>query len=457
MSLAGDGLREAGWILRNPACLRQELFHVAAPDVAEIMARCARARERQRAWSRLPLSRRREGMTDWVAALADARSEIVAQIVLDVGKPFSQAQAEFDYAMALARHTLGTMETDVEPHKGFDVRYAPLGVVGIVTPWNNPLAIALGKIAPCLAWGNGAVWKPALPGSRVATMVKRIADRALPGGPLEVVLGDAVTGALLLARGDFDAVAFTGSTRQGKEVARLFADRAKPLQAELGGNNAVIVAADADVGRAARELAFAAYGFAGQRCTAPRRIIVAEAIRSGFQGALLDGIDGLRIGEPEDPAVQVGPLVSLERVESIKATLAEGAGELLRGGSVPRGYEHGAWFLPTLVADPPQGSAIVQEESFGPVLVIQSARDIDEAIVMANGVRHGLVATIYSGRPDDVQRVRENCAAGILCTNRSPVPIAVEAPFLGWKQSGFGLPEHGRWDREMYSRPQAVY
>jgi acyl-CoA reductase-like NAD-dependent aldehyde dehydrogenase/nicotinamidase-related amidase len=445
------------WVMRNPADWGQELFQVGATSAIEILERCNRARDRQRVWSRLPLSRRREALGEWVSALIAARTEIVAQIVLDVGKPVSFAQAEFDYAIALARHTLGTMDADVEAHLGFDVRHAPLGVVGIITPWNNPLAIALGKIGPCLAWGNGAVWKPALPGSRIAETVKRITERALPAAPLELVCGGNGTGALLLARGDLDGVAFTGSTRQGMEVARLFPDRAKPLQAELGGNNAVIIAADADFTRAARELAAAAYGFAGQRCTAPRRIVVEAGIRAAFQVALLESIDGLALGEPDDPTVHVGPLVSMERREAILATLANCKGELLRGGSVPRGYEHGAWLLPTLIGDPAQHSEIVQQETFGPVALIQSARDMDEAIEMANGVVQGLVASIYADNADIVQKARSECAAGIFCANRSPVPIAVAAPFLGWKHSGFGFPEHGRWDREMYSRPQARY
>lgn len=251
------------WPLRNPAKFREILAEISLGSAEDVVRCRARTAERQPAWAATPLARRREALARWLEVIVAGRRELVDCIVLDVGKPITQAEAEFDYAMALARHTLASMDSDHERHDGFSLRYAPLGTVGIVTPWNNPLAIPLGKLAPCLAWGNAAIWKPALPGSRVAAMLKDFADVALPTAPFELLTGDAGTGALLLAQGQLDAASFTGSSRQGALVARLFADRCKPLQSELGGNNAVIVAADADPRAVAEQLVPAMYSYAG--------------------------------------------------------------------------------------------------------------------------------------------------------------------------------------------------
>lgn len=445
------------WPMRNPANFREILAEIPLGTAEDVVQCRARTAERQPGWAAMPLASRHEALANWLEAIVAGRRELVDCIVLDVGKPITQAEAEFDYALALARHTLASMISDHERHDGFNLRYAPLGTVGIVSPWNNPLAIPLGKLAPCLAWGNAAIWKPALPGSRVAAMLKAFADAALPDAPFELLTGDAGTGALLLARGQLDAASFTGSSRQGALVARLFADRCKPLQSELGGNNAVIVAADADPRAVAEQLVPAMYSYAGQRCTAPRRIIVDATIRRALEQAMLDAIDRLRIGEPGDPQTQVGPLVTQERRAEIERAVGGADGKLLCGGCVPAGLEHGAWYAPTLIGDPDLGSAIVQEECFGPVAVLLSSRDLDDAIAMANGVPHGLVTTVFSDQPEVLRRVADEACSGIVCANRGLAPIAAQAPFLGWKQSGAGLPEHGRWDKDMYTRPQAHY
>lgn len=451
--------RSKVWELRNPARCAEVLDQVPIMGIDEAKRSTARAEHRQRRWAAIPLVRRKDQLARWVEGIAARRPEFVAQIVLDVGKPIVYAEAEFGYALDLLRHTLETLEKEAnaDQGKGFKVRYAPVGTVGIITPWNNPLAIPVGKIAPALAWGNGVVWKPALPGTRIARLLLQVLRDVSPEAPLELLTGDDSTGSALLISGALDAVSFTGSTRRGAIVAGLFSDRRKPLQAELGGNNAVIVAADADMNIVASLLAPALFGFSGQRCTAPRRVIVERSHRGVLERALLERIAELRVGEPTDAAVQVGPLVSTARQEQMARIVANADGRPLCGGNAPGDLTHGAWFLPTLIGDPSPDAAVVQKESFGPIAVLMSADDISHALQLSNAVRHGLVTTVFSENERVIRKVMNDAQSGIVAANVAPVPIAADAPFVGWKESGFGPPEHGRWDREFYTKSQARY
>ncbi len=451
--------REAVWEHRNPAQCDVVLGEVPIMDAAAVRRVAAKLASERRAWARLPLGERKARLEAFGKHLESRRNAFIEAIVLDVGKPLTYAAAEFDYALKLLQHTLGTLtsEGETQAGHGYSVHYAALGTVGIITPWNNPLAIPIGKLAPALAWGNAVAWKPALPATRIARMVLKALHQAAPEAAADLVTGDASSGQFLLTHGGLDAATFTGSTRQGKVVAGLFRDRQKPLQAELGGNNAVIVAADADQSAVAATLTPALYGFAGQRCTAPRRLIVDASRRVEFEQALLAQIAGLPIGLPADPGVHVGPLVSRERQQLMASIVRESDGRLLYGGSVPAGFSEGAWFLPTLIGDPSPTSPVVVEESFGPIAVLMSCNGMEDALRLANSVRHGLVTSIFSEDETLISRVLENAESGIVAVNRAPVPIAAEAPFLGWKDSGIGLAEHGRWDRDFYAKPQARY
>jgi acyl-CoA reductase-like NAD-dependent aldehyde dehydrogenase len=256
------------------------------------------------------------------------------------------------------------------------------------------------------------------------------------------------------------AITLTGSAAAGHAAQECAARRHVPLQAELGGNNAAIVLRDAELPATARELALAAFGFAGQRCTAIRRFVVERAVAPRFEALLADAVRALRVGEPDDPVTQVGPLISADKrdrlLAAVRAAVAEGA-RGVAGGEVPAGLGHGAWLAPTLLADADPASAIVQEESFGPVGVLQVAEDLEHALVLANGVPQGLLMTVHTRDAEARARVRDRAQAGMLKLGAGPLAIHPAAPFVGWKASGLGPPEHGAWDREFYARAQALY
>lgn len=449
--------------LHNPAQWSERLYTVEIGNEADVNHAFRLSSARQPKWAGEAIRFGVERLRAWADALRSRRTAIVLSLVREIGKPVRDAEAEFDYALGLLYAAVDRRRPDQSETlaEGVQVRHYPLGVVGLITPWNNPLAIPVGKIAPALANGNTVLWKPALPARSVtAQVLETLAEAGFPEDCVNVVLGDAGTGQAVVVHPDIAAISFTGSLAVGRAIGALCAVRGKILQAELGGNNGVVIGECHDLRQAAADLALMAFSFAGQRCTAPRRIIIPCPQYDGFLTHFLEQVGKLRLGAPTDPDTQVGPMVSRERRDDIMARI-EGSldqgGRILCGGRIPRRWRHGCWFEPTVIVPGDHQDAIVHEESFGPVVVIQRADDFKAAVTLCNGVQQGLVASLYSDDADQQRYFSNQAQAGILRINDDRRGIHPEAPFGGWKASGMGPPEHGRWDEAFYSRPQAVY
>jgi acyl-CoA reductase-like NAD-dependent aldehyde dehydrogenase len=335
--------------------------------------------------------------------------------------------------------------------------------VAIVTPWNTPVYIPLGKIAPALAYGNAVVWKPAPAALTISERVVRLLDQVgLPPDVVGLVPGGRRAAVAAMSDPDVDAVALTGSSRAGFAAQEVCSSRRIPLQAELGGNNAALVWPDADLHQAAREIAEGAFAVAGQRCTANRRVVVHNECRSELLEHLARETGALPWGDPLDPETRVGPLVSHEaraRVADLVDAAETGPNPIIvpHGRMTPCGRSDGAWYPPTIVCCDDPSHELVQEETFGPLLVVQAAGDWDHAMTLINGVRQGLVSALFSSSPDVASRFLEEAAAGVVKINLSTADAGVDVPFGGWKWSGIGPPEHGGFDRDFYTLPQAVY
>lgn len=268
------------------------------------------------------------------------------------------------------------------------------------------------------------------------------------------------TGRWLLSHPQVAAVSFTGSIAAGRQVAAACGARGKLVQAELGGNNAVVVGRSADIEATARQVAAAAFSFAGQRCTAPRRLIVAQEVYAEFITAMISQVAHLRVGRPQEADTRLGPLISRERQRHTDALVEEcrrEGGQVICGGRIPPGFDGGCWYEPTLISGLRPQSRAVRDEAFGPLAVVLEAQDFDDALRSCNGVDQGLVAILYSSDPDEQRRFLDQAEAGILRIDDPQAGIHPDAPFTGWKASGIGLPEHGRWDGAFYTQPQAVY
>jgi acyl-CoA reductase-like NAD-dependent aldehyde dehydrogenase len=268
----------------------------------------------------------------------------------------------------------------------------------------------------------------------------------------------------LISDSKIDAVTISGSLAAGYSAQDICASRHIPLQAELGGNNAAIVWGDCELEEAALRVAEAAFGFAGQRCTANRRVIVDTRYYEIFLNYLKSAVSHLAWNDPLDDTTQVGPLISLDacrRVEAVVERAKETIGLVLAPHNMDLNFteltRRGAYYPPTIICCDDPEHEVVQEETFGPVLVVQRARDWDHAMHLCNGVRQGLVAALFSRSGQIQKRFLQEAQAGVLKINEGTADANTEAPFGGWKASGIGPPEHGVSDREFFTRTQSVY
>jgi acyl-CoA reductase-like NAD-dependent aldehyde dehydrogenase len=428
---------------------------------AEAARASAAARSAAAAWRAASAEERGRPLEALAERLEAEAPELARALARDVGKPVTLGEGEVRRTAELLRRAAALRLPGASPAgAGSSFRRVPLGVVAIVTPWNNPLAIPWGKIGPALALGNTVVWKPAPAATRLAeSSLDAARDARLPEGVVTLVAGDRRAAAAVMSDPGVDAVSVSGSSVAGWAAQEICARRRIPLQAELGGNNAAIVWDGADLRRAASLLSHGAFAFAGQRCTANRRVIVQSGLFDRFLDHLSAATATLPWGDPFDPATRVGPLVSEEARDRVAAAVerasAAGARVLVPHTLTPS--RPGAWYPPTIVAGAPHESPIVQEESFGPVLVLETASEFGEALRLANGVRQGLVSALFSGPGPWRETFEAAARAGVLKWNASTADADADAPFGGWKASGLGPPEHGPGDVEFYSRLQAIY
>ena len=384
----------------------------------------------------------------WQDNITSCRTEFVQALIETVAKPAADAEAEVSYGLALLAHTIATL-SDPAPYDAPTVTYRPIGRAGIITPWNNPFAIPLGKLAPAIAFGNVILWKPAPPGTILAKLLYASLEEAGLADSVALLIGGAATGRAMIEHGDLDLLSFTGSVPVGRAIIAVAGARALPVQAELGGCNAAIVDTSADLDAAAEDLATAMFSFSGQRCTAIRRVIVLEPLVPAFTDRLTAQVAALRVGHPADSATQIGPVIDRVAQQRFLA---------LAGTSAPTDQPaNGCWVAPTLLHNLPADHPLLTDEVFGPLAAIQVARDLDHAIALHNATSFGLLGALYTADPAAEARFLAEAQAGMLSINRARPPFSAAGPFTGWKNSGFGPSEHGHWNRDVYSRPQAVY
>jgi acyl-CoA reductase-like NAD-dependent aldehyde dehydrogenase len=359
----------------------------------------------------------------------------------NAGKAITDARGEMGMVVDTFRYYAGAPERllgDTIPVTGgqaFTVR-EPLGVVGLITPWNFPLTIAAWKLGPALAAGNTVVLKPAeLTPLTALRFVELARESGLPDGVVNVVAGPGRTcGQRLVEHPDVAKIAFTGSTEVGRSVAAGAAASIKRVTLELGGKSANIIFADADLEAAAAAAPSAVFGNAGQDCCARSRILVQENVLERFLGLLESEVKALRVGDPLDESTQMGPLISAAQREAVVSFLDDGAPVAFRG-SAPEGA--GFWFAPTVLAPVRPGARVAREEVFGPIAAVMSFRDEAEAIALANDSIYGLSGSIWTRDGARALRVARAVETGVLSINAN-TSVRVTTPFGGFKQSGYG-------------------
>jgi aldehyde dehydrogenase (NAD+) len=333
-------------------------------------------------------------------------------------------------------------------------RRRPRGVAGLITPWNFPFAIPLWKAAPALAYGNTVVLKPASDAIGCALLLEEILNQHLPEGVFNVVTGPGAAGQAVVEMAD--VVSFTGSTGVGLGVAAGATARGIPSQAEMGGLNASIVLPDADVETAAKVIAGAAMGYAGQKCTATGRVIVLGDPRP-FTDALVAAVEGLALGDPAEASTIVGPVINPpardEILEAARAVIADG-GRVVTGGTSLDGP--GLFVTPTVVDGQSPDARLAREEVFGPIVTVLRAETAEQAVAISNGVPFGLVTSVFTRDVDSALTVVDGLETGMIRVNMPTSGVDFHAPFGGEKQSSFGPREQGKAARELYTSTHTI-
>lgn len=462
------GAELPNWIHYSPRQSSEALFEVPIAGADEVSSATQAARTVWAKWRQTETSARLRLLDDIARRLESAAPELAGQMALDLGKPVKHGLEEARRAAASVRDVArrAAARPALEREAAGFVRHQPLGVVGVISAWNNPVAIPLGKLAPALAYGNTAVWKPAPAATRISQSLMRLfADAGLPADTVRMLAGDHTTAQRLAESADISAVTHTGSLQSGRVLQEICARRLVPLQAELSGNNAAIVWDDADLTAAAAQVAWGAFAFGGQRCTANRRVIVHAPLLEKFLRALESATARLAWGDPLEDATEIGPLINTHKRDElaslVSAAEADGAAtRVIRFHQNRAGeawVQAGAFAPPVIACCGRPAHVLVQQETMSPLLVVQRAEDFDHAVALCNGVRHGLAAALFSADAGLQRRFLDEAQAGILKFNTSTAGVDVALPFGGWKASGLGPPEHGVGDPLFHTRPQAVY
>jgi betaine-aldehyde dehydrogenase len=440
----------------NPAT-EEAIAELPSAGVEEADAAVAAAKRAFPAWRNVaPADRAR--LLRRLAALVEEHGEELALIeTRNVGKPISDSRGEVGmvadvfhfYAGAVDKHHGETIPVP----GGVDMTFRePLGVVGLIVPWNFPLNIASWKVGPALACGNTVVLKPAELTPLSALRLGELAlEAGIPEGVVNVVAGPGrIAGQRLLEHPDVAKIAFTGSTEVGRRVMEAAAGTIKRVTLELGGKSANVVFADADLEAAAAAAPYAVFGNAGQDCCARSRILVQKSVYDRFLDALVVATRRMQVGDPEDEATEMGPLISAEQREKVSSYVD---GTVAYQGNIDE--ERGFWFPPTLLAPVSNSDRAAREEIFGPVACVIPFADEEDAIRQANDTPYGLSGSIWTENGARALRVARALETGVLSVN-SNTSVRVQTPFGGFKQSGFGR-ELGLHALDAYSEVKNVY
>ncbi len=453
----------------NPSDLKDVVGEYAQADKAQVEQAMASAREAQPAWSVATPQQRFDALDRIGSEILARKEELGTLLAREEGKTRAEGIGEsaragyiFKFFAGEALRLGGEIIPSVRPGVGVEITREPVGVVGIITPWNFPIAIPAWKIAPALAYGNCVVFKPAdlVPGCAWA-LADILSHSGLPAGVFNLVMGrGSVVGEALLNDRRIDAVSFTGSVSVGQRVAQACAARMAKVQLEMGGKNPQVVLDDADLKTAVEVSAQSAFYSTGQRCTAASRLIVTEGIHDRFVAALSERMKAIKVDNALKEGIDVGPVVSQDQLEQdlsyIEIGRKEGA-RLAQGGERLKRDTEGYYLAPALFTETTPQMKINREEIFGPVASVIRVKNYEEALMVANDTAFGLSSGIATTSLKHAAHFKRHSQAGMVMVNLPTAGVDYHVPFGGRKGSSYGPREQGAYAREFYTTVKTSY
>ena len=455
----------------NPSNTNDIVGEYARADQAQTLNGIAAAKAAFPAWSRSTPQERFDVLNRVSAEILSRKEELGRLLAREEGKTLPEGIGEvaragqiFAFFAGEALRLTGEKGASVRPGLDVEITREPVGVVGLITPWNFPIAIPAWKIAPALCYGNTVVFKPAeiVPGSAHA-LCEIIARSGLPAGVLNLVMGSgSVVGQTLIEHPDVAAISFTGSVATGKRIAQacVASTPMKKFQLEMGGKNPLVVLDDADIKVAVEAAVNGAFFSTGQRCTASSRLIVTQGIHDRFVDALTERVKGLVVDDALKPGTQMGPVVDQSQLDQdlryIHIGKDDGA-KLHWGGEMLNRETPGFYMQPAIFTDVSNSMRIAREEIFGPVAAVIAAKDYDEALALANDTEFGLAAGICTTSLKYASHFKRNSEAGMVMVNLPTAGVDYHVPFGGRKGSSYGAREQGAYAREFYTTVKTSY
>ncbi len=455
---------------RNPAT--GEVIGVFTDsDTRDVDAAVSAATRAFASWRLYPAPKRGEILFKAARILEDRKDAYAREMTEEMGKVLDETRGDIQEAIDMTYYMAGEgrrmfgQTTPSEMRNKFQMSVRkPHGVVGLITPWNFPMAIPSWKMMPAIIAGNTVVLKPATFTPKLSIRLVQVLEEAgLPEGVVNLVLGSgSKVGEPLLNHPDVPVISFTGSTETGKAVAMAAARHNKRLTLEMGGKNAVIVMDDANLDLAVEGILWGAFGTTGQRCTATSRVVVHKAVQAELAERLASRAGKLRIGNGLEDGVQIGPLVSAGQLEAVHRYIDIGrndGADLIAGGKIVTngGLENGHFHEPTIFNNVSPSMRIAQEEIFGPVLSLLPVDSLESAIEVVNGVEYGLSAAIFTQDASNAFRAMQDIFTGILYINAGTTGAEIHLPFGGTKGTGNGHREAGTAAIDFYTEWQSIY
>jgi aldehyde dehydrogenase (NAD+) len=453
----------------NPADRRDVIGRFQQGTAADVAMAVKAAEMALPRWKATPAPKRGELLYRYAQLLADHKERLARAMTREMGKVIAEARGDIqegiDIAFLMAgegRRMAGeTVPSELPDKWAMSIRQ-PIGIAGIITPWNFPMAIPNWKIMPALVTGNTVVFKPASDTPHCATLLVELMAEVFPAGVVNLVTGaGGEVGDAIVESPDVRVISFTGHTSTGKHIAQRAAHRLKRVSLELGGKNAIAVMRDADLDLATDGIIWSAFGTTGQRCTATSRVIVERPVVDGLLQRLEARAKKLVLGYGLDETVDVGPLINPAAVEKVGSYVDIGRteGDLVVGGSVARSgaLEHGNFFEPTIFAGIEPMDRIAQEEIFGPVLSIVPVDDYAAAVTALNQTKYGLSSSVFTRDANTAFRAMRDFETGIVYVNAGTTGAETHLPFGGWKETGNGHREAGHAALDTYTEWKAIY